>query len=164
MFNFLKNNNQSMKLVDLVPKKSRGELLFDRINADLGSASDEIRMHSKEMHMAYAYARATSASALYIQGYFSYDDYDYVESMFKAISMETEPSVAFQEKAFRESIDFMKTYNSICTANFVKWIDAIAKNFKIPPGHLSDGMFIRLVIDFGHKLQSNEISKFDLDR
>jgi len=151
-FTIAPQQNKS-RLVELAPKVSHSGLIFDEMNADLGAAVKAIKNDSKEMWMAYAYARSMSAAALYIQGYYSKEDWEYVDSIWRSIGLETDPGVEFQERAFSEAIKFMQTYHHICTSLFAKNVVKIARNCIIPPQNMSDADLIRFVLDFMYEQQ-----------
>ncbi len=117
------------KLGDIVQSAHRSGYVFDEINGDLGAAADEILKESKDIIMAYGYARRAAATALYLQGYFKKEDLDYVQSIFKSLQARTGHSVEFQEQAFADSISFMQSYHHVITAKFVKELARIAREY-----------------------------------
>ena len=74
------------KLVDIVPKVTHTDYVYNNIMGDLGHACDDINRSTPLMVMAYAYARRTAAAAMYIQGLYDRDTFAYVQSMFVKLS------------------------------------------------------------------------------
>lgn len=139
------------KLGDIVKRTHRSGYVFDEINGDLGASADEILKESKEIIMAYGYARRTAATALYLQGYFKKEDNDYVHSIFKSLQAITGHSVEFQEQAFADSIIFMQPYHHIITAKFVKELMRIARDYDVPNGNMDDDELFEEVLETLHK-------------
>ena len=135
------------KLGDIVKRVHRSGYVFDEINCDLGASADEISKESKEILMAYGYARRAAATALYLQGYFTKDDIDYVRSIFKSIQVKTGHSVEFQEQAFADSISFMQSYHHLITAKFIRELARISRDCEIPDEKLDDNELFKEVLE-----------------
>ena len=146
---FTKKTAQSSepKLADVAKKVCCSGYIFDEINGDLGAASDEIIKNSNRIIMAYGYARRAAAAALYLQGHFKKESYDYVCSIFKSLQQNTEHSTEFQKQAFADAIDFMQTYHPIITSNFVKTMSSITNEYEVPSGGLDDDELIKTVLE-----------------
>ena len=152
---FFKKISQSneLKLGDIAKKIFPSALIFDAINGDLGTASDEIGKNSKKIIMAYGYARRVAVAALYIQGHFKKEDYDHVHAIFKSLQFQTDPSVEFQEQAFSDAIAFMQTYHQTITSVFAKALILIAQEYEVNHNKLDDGELIKKVLDFAYQKQ-----------
>lgn len=150
---FIRKRNQPSqpRLADIVDKVTQSGYIFDEINGDLGAAADIIMKSSKRVIMAYGYARRAAAAALYLQGHWKKEGYDYVHSIFKSLQINTEHSVEFQEQALTDAIDFMQTYHHIITAFFVKKLISVAQEYEVPPGHLDDAELIEEVLEIAHQ-------------
>lgn len=140
-------------LADLVTKVHHSGYVFDEINGDLGESADEIARESKKLIMAYGYVRRAAAAALYLQGYFKKDDYDYVHSIFKSLQINTEHSVEFQEQAFADAITFMQSYHHVITSTFVKALVTIAQDYEVPDDNLDDDELFETVLETLHHNQ-----------
>jgi len=138
-------------LTDIVPQNYQSPLVFDRINGDLGAASNEILAATPRVQMAYAYARRTAAAALYVQGYFKEEVYEYVHSIFKSVQINTDSSVEFQERALDDAVAFMQTYHHIITRKFSKSTIRLAQEYEITPGHLDDAGLFQTVLETMHE-------------
>lgn len=152
---FIKKNRQSseLKLSDVVKQVTNSGYVFDRINGDLGEAADEIKNSSKSILMSYGYARRLAAAALYLQGYWKKEDYEYVKSIFKSLQINTDTSPDFQEQALADAIIFMQTYHHMINTFFAKKLILIAQEYEVPPGYLNDGELIKSVLDTVYKEQ-----------
>lgn len=150
MFNKLlkpKRNDGGIKLADIVSKSNHTGYMFADIMNDLGEAVEAIMQNEKSLQMAYGYARRSAATALYLQGIIDSDVYDHNLSFFKAIQIQTGHTVEFQEQAFTDAVDFMKTYNPIITRLLVKQMSAISSSFTPAQDQLSDSEFIEIVMN-----------------
>lgn len=146
---FTKKPNQSSepKLEDIVKKVFHTGYIFDEINGDLGAAADELTKSAKRIFMAYGYARRSAAAALYIQGHFDKEAYDYVLKIFKAIQIDTGHSIEFQEQAAADAIAYMQTYHPIIDSIFVKTMITVAQDYEVPTGYLDDNDLIEEILE-----------------
>jgi hypothetical protein len=142
-------------LADIVPRVHQTGYIFVDVNNDLGEACDDIFKNSPEIIMAYGYARRVSVAAIYIQGLVQDDVYDHVLGNFKALQSQTDGSVEFQEKAFSDAIDFMKTYNPTFSKLIARKIVEIAQVYDFPEGVMDDSQLIGSVLETIYKEQSN---------
>lgn len=146
------------KLVDIVPKVTHTDYVFNNIMGDLGHACDDIGGSSPLMVMAYAYARRTAAAAMYIQGMYDRDTFAYVQSMFVNFQYKTDGSVEFQEAAAAESDDFMQTYSPQINGLLTKGIITIARDYDVSGNHLDDADLFKEVIDTIYQAQMDAAS------
>ena len=140
------------KLVDIVPKVTHTDYVYNNIMGDLGHACDDINRSTPLMVMAYAYARRTAAAAMYIQGLYDRDTFAYVQSMFVNFQKHTDGSVEFQEAAAAESDDFMQTYSTQINGLLTKGLIMIARDYDVSGNQLDDADLFREVIDTIHRV------------
>lgn len=157
-FGFLKKllRKDTVRLTDIVHRKHKTGYIFIDINNDLGDAAEEIMANTANIKMAYGYARRTAVAALYIQGIVDKDLYDHVLTVFKSLQIQTEHTVEFQEQAFSESMEFIKSYNPLISTFLAKKIIAIAQDYEIPEGQLDDAQLIKEVLDIAHEEQPKQ--------
>lgn len=146
------------KLVDIVPKVTHTDYVFNNIMGDLGHACDDINRSTPLMVMAYAYARRTAAAAMYIQGLYDRDAFAYVQSMFVNFQKNTDGSVEFQEAAAVESYDFMQTYSTQINGLLTKGLIMIARDYDVSGNRLDDADLFKEVIDTLHNAQKEVAS------
>lgn len=160
---FTKKPNQSSepKLEDIAKKVFHTGYIFDEINGDLGAVADEIAKSSKRIFMAYGYARRSAAAALYIQGHFDKEAYDYVHSIFKSIQLSTEHSIEFQEQASADAIAYIQTYHPIINNIFINTMISIAQDYEVPPGYLDDDDLIEEVLEIIAQEEKQIVSKYE---
>lgn len=148
-FGFFKKSEPpaGVKLADVVKKTTKTGFMFWEINDDLGKSCDDIMKCSTQVVMAYGYARRTAVAALFLQGLVSKDVYDHVQGIFKSLQSQTDPSVAFQERAADDSERFMQTYHHLITGLLVKKLIWIAQNCEPAGNRMSDADLFASVID-----------------
>lgn len=146
-----KNKNTPQKLADIVERKYDTGYIFWNVVDDLGDCVEAIMASSKQTIMAYAYARRLAVASLYIQGLVKKDGFDHAVSIFKALQIQTEHSVEFQEAAATDAIDYMHSYTVMINKLLACKIIDIAMNYDIPDGRMSDGQLFESVIDTFHK-------------
>ena len=136
-----------VKLLNVVKKQNKTGYIFVDIINDLGESVESIMASSNLIQMTYAYARRAAAMALYLQGLIDKDGYDHNLSFFKAIQLNTEHSVDFQEQAFTDAIEYMQTYHPIITRMLVRQMAMIAQNFEVPDEELNDKELISIIME-----------------
>lgn len=119
----------NLKLIDVVNKINKlNEGIFANINNDLNEAmSDECNIMIK---MAYGYARRIVASALFLQGVFSYEDFEHANKIFNLLQLQTGQSVEFQEEAYMQAIELLESYDRRFNKTFMRTIFLAAKSGK----------------------------------
>ena len=134
-------------LLNVVPKVTQTGFVFWDINDDLGKAANAIMAGTPLVKMAYGYARRASMAALYIQGLVSSDQYAHTISIFKVLQAQTGTTIEFQERAARNSEEFMQTYSHQINGLFVKKVVAISLEYAVSGERMSDGHFFADVLD-----------------
>ena len=147
MFFRKKEPSHSIKLIDIVKKTNQTGYVFGNISNDLGVAAERIMRNQPLIIMAYGYVRRAAAAALYVQGVFDKDGYDYVTSMFKSLQAQTVHTVEFQEMAASHSIEFMQTYSNSINGLFVKKIVSISLKYEISSERIADENLFQSVIE-----------------
>lgn len=115
-----------MQLIDVVSKKASLPCgIFGNISDDLGFIQNLDQLPPM-IRMSYAYARRAVAAGLFLQGVFTYDQFLYVNRIFKQMQVLTGHTVEFQDEACRHAIDLLKTYDQRLDFNFVATITRMA--------------------------------------
>lgn len=135
---------KEQKLVDVVRKTHNLQCgIFGNISDDLGDLPfSEL---SPMVRMAYAYARRFVAAGLYVQVFFSYDQYMYICTVFMSFQITTAKDanllpgedVSFQEEALRQAVELLITYDNRFNISFIKFFSTAlstqGKNFPVLP-------------------------------
>lgn len=143
--------SNELRLVDVVEKTFQSDFVFDRVNGDLGAASEVIMKNSSGIRMSYAYARRIAMAGLCVQGLVKKEVYDHVHSIFKSIQISTEHSVEFQEQALDDAVEFLQTYHHIVTRLFSNAVILIAQDYEVPSGWMNDDELVKAVLEFMHQ-------------
>ncbi len=136
------------KLIDIVPKTHNTGYVFLDINNDVGDVCEVIMGGANDIRMAYGYARRIAFAACHLQGIAEKGGYEHVCTVFKAIQLQTNHSVEFQEQAFSDAIEFIKSYIPLFTSILAKNLCLLAQDYEHSQGRLSDGELIKSVLDF----------------
>lgn len=137
-------NNGDIELVSVVKKLDRGDDgVFARIQNDLaayieeaGESEDSLRL------MAYAYARRAAGAGLFLQNIWGRDEYTHTFKMFnglqsitqqrKNIVSGTQQGIAFQNKAAKQAIELLKSYNPRLTHELVYCMVSVVETGDVP--------------------------------
>jgi hypothetical protein len=76
--------------------------------------------------MAYAYARRTVAAGLFYQGWFHYDAFRHVCTVFYGLQLTTGQSVQFQEDAAKQAEELLLSYDRRFNNRFIKLLNTMA--------------------------------------
>lgn len=115
-----------MQLIDVVSKKADLSCgLFGNISDDLGYIQNLDQL-SPMIKMSYAYARRAVAAGLFLQGVFDYDQFLYVNRIFKQMQVLTDHTVEFQDEAYMHAIELLKTYDKRLDSEFMAIITRMA--------------------------------------
>jgi hypothetical protein len=140
-------------LTDVVQKTTRSGFCFWDINDDLGKNAHDIMASSKQVQMAYAYARVAAMTALYLQGVVPKEARDHANAFFASIQQQTDSSIEFQERAGAEAVNYMSTYHHGVTGLFVKAIYKMFRSCEPASERVPDEIFIPAVLDFMYAQQ-----------
>lgn len=144
---FKPKSMQNEKFVDFVPKNHSTGYVFANIMNDMGDSAELIMKSSASIRMTYGYARRCAATALYLQGLLDRDQFDHNMSVFKGLQIQTEHSVEFQEQAFSNAIEFIKTYGHFINRKLIRQIISVEMNFVSNDELLDDSSLIEAIID-----------------
>lgn len=92
-------------------------------------------------------------AALRIQGLVDADNYDHAVSIFKSLQAQTGHTVKFQEAAFSEAVEYIKSYHPIISSLLLKNIVAIAEGYELPGIELDDSQLFESVVKIMHAEQ-----------
>ena len=140
-------DKKNKTLAEIVGKKHQTGYVFGNIMNDLGSSVESIMEHSKQIQMAYAYARRSAAIALYLQGVIDIDAYDHNLAFFKAMQQNTGHTVEFQEQAFTDAVVYMQTYNPAITRLLIQYMASVAPTCTPPKVIFSDSELIEMFVN-----------------
>ena len=107
MFSFFKKK----ELSSLVKQKANTGYKFVDAFDDLGEFIDRNPNCKPIIKMSYWYARRTCGAAFYLQGFWSYDKFEYTQNMFKISQIECGVAREFQELALKLSNEFLYKYH-----------------------------------------------------
>lgn len=136
------------KLIDIVPKVHNTGYVFLDINNDISDACEVIMKGENDIRMAYGYTRRLAFAACHIQGIAEKGGYEHVCSIFKALQHQTEQTIAFQEQAFSDAVEFIQSYFPLFTSVLAKNLGLIAQDYEPSQDRLSDSELIKSVLDF----------------
>lgn len=140
-------------LTRVVQKSTRTGFCFWDINDDLGKNAHDIMASSKQVQMAYAYARLAAMTALYLQGVVPKEARDHANAFFASVQQQTDSSLEFQERAGAEAVSYMSTYHHGVTGLFIKAIYKMFRSCEPASERVPDESFIPAVLDFMYAQQ-----------
>ncbi|UXC18158.1 hypothetical protein [Comamonas squillarum] len=140
-------------LTDVVQKSTQTGFCFWDINDDLGKNAHHIMASSKQVQMAYAYARLAAMTALYLQGVAPKEARDHANAFFASVQQQTDSSLEFQERAGAEAVSYMSTYHHGFTGLFIKAIYKMFRSCEPASERVPDEIFIPAVLDFMYAQQ-----------
>jgi hypothetical protein len=146
--------DKSENLSAVAKRASDTGYVFVDINNDIGHSADDIMKSSDQVKMAYGYARRVAMAALRIQGLVDSDNYDHAISIFKSLQAQTGQSVEFQEAAFAEAVEYIKSYHPIISSLLLKNIVAIAEGYELPGIDMDDSQLFESVLETMHAEQN----------
>ena len=121
--------------------------VFVDINNDLAQSADDIMKSSDQVKMAYGYARRVATAALRVQGLVDPDVYDHAVAIFKSLQAQTGSSVEFQEAAFAEAVDYIKSYHPVMSSLLIKNMVAIAEGYELSGTEMDDSQLLESVLE-----------------
>lgn len=119
-------NNGEKRLIHVVRRISNLECgTFGNISDDLGYIED-LENQPPMIKMAYAYARRTVAAGLFYQGWFHYDAFRHVCTVFYGLQLTTGQSVQFQEDAAKQAEELLLSCDRRFNNRFIKLLNTMA--------------------------------------
>jgi len=131
------NFSNEKKLVNVVEKKyNQPEGILANINNDLNAFFTESLLNSEDYEdkllvMAYGYARRFAAAGLFLQGVFNKEAYNQAKLVFQGLQVKTGHTMKFQEDAFSQALEYIKSYDSRINRKFASLIVMAAENEEV---------------------------------
>ena len=92
--------------------------------------------------------------AMYAQGLIDKSVLDHVQGIFKALQIQTEHTVEFQEAAFDDALEFMRTYHDQINKLTITGVRKIAEEYERPDsGPIQDQQLIGSAIELMYQEQ-----------